>query len=52
MLLKWTNMDQKSLETVFSITICHHSVSNDFWSIFADSVNIFDGRLPGLVSVS
>ena len=42
-------MDQKSLETVFSIVICRQSgdkwqsktVSNDFLSTFVDSINVF-----------
>ena len=54
------NVDQKSIETVFSIAICRHT--GDKWesktlflSIFdpRSSIvdNVFDCRLPGVVSV-
>ena len=51
-----TNADKKSLETVFSISICRQSGNKwqsktlflTFLSTFVDSNNIFDNRLSGV----
>ena len=51
------NADQKSLETVFSMAICRQwgdkwqlkTDSNDFLSIFIDSINVFVCRQPGVI---
>ena len=51
-----TDSDQKSLETEFSIAICpvgrqmtiESSISNNCWSTFIDSINVFDCRLSGV----
>ena len=59
MLLTSTNVDKKPLKTVFLIAICRPtvdknaikiSVSNDFLSTLVDSINIFDCRLPGMIT--
>ena len=49
---------QKSIETVFLIAICRqwgdkwqseNTVSIDFLSMFPDSIDLFDCRLPGVI---
>ena len=42
--------DQNSLEIIFLIAICR-PVSNNFLSMFIDSINIFDCSLPGVCTL-